>query len=167
VHSESETTYWLPARRVGRTGELTCIYGSLIRSAGPQHAVGQDTRCELDFNLITPAELLHHDLLAHESLAWAHSPRLDVYSLLELRASKEPGSKGLMRLPIDEPVHELGLGLPTMATAHLPRYRELLESVFEAVGWKAEEFRGFRVMLRYPPVPSVASVSMELLPESE
>jgi len=165
VHSEKETTYWLPARKVGRTGGLTCIYASVIRNAGSQHAVGRDRRCTLHSNLVTPVELLHSDLLVHESMTWAHAPRADVYSLLEQRASTEPGSGGLMRLPIHEQVHELGLGLPTMAAPHLPRYRDLLESVFGALGWDASQFRGFRTLIPFPPVPSRMTVSMELLPE--
>jgi hypothetical protein len=166
VHGEQETTFWLPARKVGRTGELTCIHAILIRGIGSQYAQGQDRLCELETSLITPVELLQADLLAHESMTWAHSPRADVYSLLEQRAERAPGSPGRMRLPIDEQAHELGLGLETMATSHVPGYRRMLAYVFEQLGWEPTEFRGFRYELGYPPVPSRVALTMDLWPES-
>ena len=165
VHSELETTYWLPARKVGRTGELTCIYGSLVRGIGSQHASGADRTCEMVANLVTPVELLHLDLLVHDSLAWARDPRATVTSLLERRAEAAPVGDGRMRLPIDEPVHELGLGPGTTATPHLPSYRELLAFVFARTGWDPAEFRGYRYLLEHPPVPARVSLSMDLLPE--
>ncbi len=165
VHSDVETTYWLPARTLGRTGELTCIYASVMRGIGSQYASALDTTCDLEASLATPVELLHFDLLAHESLTWAHEPRIDVYSRLEQRVAKATDRKASMRLPIDEELHELGVGLETMATPHMARYRELLDYVFAALGWQASEFRGFRTLLAYPPVPSAVTVSMDLLPE--
>lgn len=165
VRSEHETVYWLPARDLGRTGEMTCIYASVIRGLGSQYATGTDDRCELETNLVTPAEMLQSDVLAHESLSWAHSPKADVYSLLEQRSSPTATNRGRMRLPIDETSHELGLGLGTMVTQHFPRYREMLSSVFASVGWDPAQFRGFRYTLAHPPVPSRASLWMPLLPE--
>jgi hypothetical protein len=165
VRGAHETTYWLPAREVGRTGELSCIYGSVVRSIGSQYAVGDDRRCDLETNLVTPVELLHTDLLVHESMAWAQSPRADVYSLLERQASMDGNGRTRLRLPTDADLVELGLGLGTMATPHVPRYRELLAQAFAGVGWDPSAFRGFRHVLPYPPVPARAALSMDLLPE--
>ncbi len=165
IRSEMETEYELPAGQVGRSAELTCIYGSLLPSLGSQYAEGDDRVCEMGCNLVTPVELMHSDLLVHESLSWAMHPRADVYSLLEGRPVHGRSRREASRLPIETDVHELGQGLVTMATPHVPRYGELLAHVFECLGWDDSAFRGFRVTLDYPPLPAVAMLSMDLLPE--
>jgi len=162
---ESELLYELPAGPVGRTGELTCIYGSVIRSLGSQHADADETVCEVGTNLKTPVELMQSDLLVHESLGWAMNPRAALYSQLEGRPVLGRNRRMSTRLTLESDVHELGRGLDTMATPHVPRYRELLAYTFEQLGWDASEFRGFRLMLSHPPIPAVAMLSMDLAPD--
>jgi hypothetical protein len=167
VHSESLTEYELPAGPVGRTGELTAIYAAVMRSLGSQYASGEDKTCELACKVTTPTELLHVDMLVHESLTWAMEPRSDVLSLLEGRPIYGRHRGAQTRLKVESDVHELGQGLGTMATPHIPRYTELLAYVFDRLGWEESEFRGFRFTLNYPPIPSVAMVSMDLMPDGE
>ena len=165
--SETEILYELPAGPVGRTGELTCVYGSLIRSVGSQYADADETICEIGSNLKMPVELMQKDLLIHESLGWAMNPRADLYSQLEGRPVRGRSRRGSTRLTLEAGVHELGRGLDTMATPHVPRYRELLAYTFEQIGWDASAFRGFRLSLPHPPIPAVAMLSMDLAPRPE
>jgi hypothetical protein len=154
----------LPPGPVGRTGEVTCMLGTVVRSLGSQHADEHDRVCEVTSKLILPSELLQLDLIVHESLSWARNPECSVRSLLEGRPvhGKNPTA---MTLPVENDVHELGFGLATMATPHVPRYTELLACVFDRLGWNADEFLGFRFSLEFPPIPSSATLSMDLLPE--
>jgi hypothetical protein len=160
-----EVEYELPPGEVGRTGEQTCIYGVLLPSTGSQHAEGDDDVCELGCTVATPVELLHSDLLVHESLGWAMQPRADVFGLLHGGPLHDRDRRDRFRLPIETEVHELGQGLSTMATPHVPRYLDLLAHVFERLGWDQSHFRGFRHLIEYPPIPAVALMAMDLLPE--
>ena len=165
VHLGPEVEIELPPGEVGRTGEQTCIYGVLLAATGSQYAEGEDRICELGCNLSTPVELMHSDLLVHESLTWAMRPRTDVYGLLHGGPMHDHARRSRFRLPIETEVHELGRGLATMATPHVPRYLDLLSHVFDALGWDETRFRGFRHLVEYPPIPAVALMAMDLLPE--
>ena len=95
-----EIVYELPAGPVGRSGEITCVYGSMIPALGSQYADGDgdDEVCELASSLMTPVELLHTDLLVHESLNWAMNPRAEVYSMLEGRPTHHRDRQANTRL---------------------------------------------------------------------
>jgi hypothetical protein len=160
--SGNELEYELPAGPVGRMGELTCVYGALLPSAGPQYATAEDSVCELGCNILTPVELLHADLLVHESLSWAMQPRADIFSLLEKRTVWGEARRAIPLMEGDTEVHELGRGIATMSTPHIPRYNEMLEHVFTKLGWDESAFRGFRLTVAYPPIPALAMLSMDL-----
>ena len=51
-------------------------------------------------------------------------------------------------------VHELG-GPPVVATPHLPTYPKLVETVCARLDWNLSDFRGYRVVMSYPPIPAV------------
>jgi hypothetical protein len=162
IRGERETEYELPAGPVGRLGELSVIYGAAIPSIGPTLASDEDDVCELGCNMQTPVELVHSDLLVHEGLPWAMHPRAQVFSMLEGRAVYGASRRGCSLLDGETELHELGLGIGTMATPHIPRYSELLAHVFDSIGWDESVFRGFRFTLAYPPIPAVAMLSMDL-----
>lgn len=161
-HNGNELEYELPAGPVGRMGELTAMYGVTLPSVGPQFATADDKTCELGCNILTPVEMLHFDLLVHESLSWAMEPQADIFSLLEKRAVWGPDRRAIPLMEGDTEMHELGRGLATMSTPHVPRYNELLAHVFTQLGWDESAFRGFRLAVNYPPIPAIAMMSMDL-----
>ena len=162
IRGEDETEFELPAGPVGRLGELTVVYGVVLPAIGPACSTVDESVCELGCTMRTPVELVHNDLLVHESLRWAMDPRADVYSLLEGRSVYGPVRRACSLLEGDSEVHQLGQGIATLATPHIPRYTELLGHVFGCLGWDEAEFRGFRHMINYPPIPAVAMLSMDL-----
>ena len=38
----------------------------------------------------------------------------------------------------------------------MPRYRQLVETVFERLGHSATDFAGYRLRMRFPPIPTLA-----------
>jgi hypothetical protein len=69
------------------------------------------------------------------------------------------------RLPMFEPLLDLGSADPAPVTPEVPRYAELLQTMFSRTGWSASEFRGFRIKMAYPPI-STALVMRYALPEA-
>jgi hypothetical protein len=57
---------------------------------------------------------------------------------------------------------ELGGNPPALSTPDIPRYREMAEAAANALGHRINEFRGYRVRMRYPPVRTVAILRHEL-----
>ena len=48
------------------------------------------------------------------------------------------------------------------ASAHYPRYSQLMEYVFKKTGLVPEEFQGYRLSIRYPQIPTAADLQWRL-----
>lgn len=159
-----ELHYELSEGPVGRTGEVTCIWGSTMRALGSQYADEDNRYSQIGANLITPVEHLQFDLLVHRDLDWAMNPKVAIYSSLDGRLTHVGMGREGVRLPVPEPVVSLGGGLTALATARMPRYSKLIDSVFDRVGWSASDFFSFRFEMAYPPIPAHAILYSELRP---
>jgi hypothetical protein len=144
----------LPEGQLGRTGELTALFGQIHRSIGSRHATETDQYSQMITKTLTPAEHLHFDMLVHEDLPWAMHPRPAVYGNLDGREFHMGCGRRGFPLPFAESVVELGRGLAGTATPLMPWYRSMLEWAFERAGLDPSEFRGFRFEMAYPPVPA-------------
>jgi hypothetical protein len=148
--------YELVSGPVGKLAAVSCIIGLLGRGLVRRTSAENYTCGEHGARLYTPTELLIHDLFVHRDLSYAMSPELAVYIQLP-GGPNYPGcasDQGL--LPVGDPVVALGGQPPDVLTPEFPRYSKMIHYVFERAGWDMHDFSGFRVKLRYPPVPAVA-----------
>jgi hypothetical protein len=152
---------------VGRTGELTAVFGHVFRALGSKYASGTDTYSQMIARLLTPAEHLHFDMLVHDDLDWAQRPRAGVFGSLDGRGYHMGCGRDGFALPFAESVVPLGHGLTGTATPRMPWYSGLLESAFGKVGWDPARFQAFRFEMAYPPVPADAILYSELLPAAD
>ncbi|MCK4873813.1 MAG: hypothetical protein KAS72_13915 [Phycisphaerales bacterium] len=157
-----EDQYELPPGPIGNAAALTCIYGSVSRAVGPAYGDEPGEYSELGPNLITPAQHLLFDLFVHRDFEWAMQPEFVICS----RMDGGPVHMAIRRernyLPVPEGVHDLGWGITACATPILSKYTKLLNYTFNRLSWNAEDFRAFRVTMRYPPIPTVALLRSEL-----
>jgi hypothetical protein len=148
--------YQLVEGPVGKLAAVSCIIGLLGRSLVRRTSAENYTCGEHGARLYTPTELLIHDLFVHRDLSYAMSPELAVYSHMP-GGLIYPGcapDQGL--LPVGDPVISLGGQPPDVLTPEFPRYAKMIQYVFTKAGWNMNDFSGFRVKLRYPPIPAVA-----------
>lgn len=155
------TSFELTEGRVGNTGAMTCVFGAIHRNIPyyrtPTNEMGEH-RAQCD----VPAELLVLDLFLHESLAFAIPPQVGLLS--DVRGGGDPhGSR--YEIPLSEPLQDLGVGPVPPATPEVPQYRRMVQTSFERMGWKAEEFHGFRMKMLYPAYPT-AVVLRYALPDA-
>lgn len=158
------TDFELVEGPVGNTGALTCVVGAIQRQIPycrmPENEWGEHVAiCD------TPAELLIVDLFLHERLTFAIPPEAALYS--ELGAALPYPARGRERnsLPLNEPLQDLGTGPLLLATPEVPRYRQMVQSVFDRLGWEPTQFHGFRMKMPYPACPT-AFVLRYRLPET-
>lgn len=139
---------------VGNTAALSCVYGRLNRRAASffTNTPGQTGEYQLKLN--TPVEAAHLDILLHESLPLDSPPRIVVESWMQAGDSPRPLGDPIYKLDVLEEVEELPQGLPDLDSVDVPRYPDLVQQVVRATGYRLEEFRGYRVRLRYPPIPT-------------
>ncbi|MCP4246032.1 MAG: hypothetical protein GY778_03190 [bacterium] len=154
--------YELAEGPVGNTAAATCIIGIVGRRFVRRYSAENDTIGEHLARLYTPVELLIHDLFVHKDLSYAFSPELFLYSQLPSGPAFPTAGRDRGLLPVAERVIDLGGGPPDVVTPELPRYPHMIRSVFDRLKWDATDFRGFRVKMRYPPIPTLAILRYDL-----
>ncbi|MHC4943895.1 MAG: hypothetical protein ACYTG7_12835 [Planctomycetota bacterium] len=147
---------------VGNTAAATCIVGLYGRAFITRYKYGTNTLGEHIARISTPAEILIHDLFVHEDLDYAFSPSISMYSLLPSAPEYPTAGRDQGLLPVAEKVIELGQGLNGVTTTEIPGYKQMIQSVYGQLGWKAGKFHGFRFKMRYPPIPSLAVLRYDL-----
>ena len=98
-------------------------------------------------------ELLIADLFVHRDLAFELPPEALLYSCLFSGVDAPWPARDTDRMPLTEQVHDLGRPA-SAATPHVPRYPQMLEVVYDRLGREARDFRGYRLLMPYPPIPS-------------
>lgn len=147
------TNFELVEGPVGNTGAQTCVVGTIQRRL-PYFRTSANEIGEHSAVCDTPSELLVFDLFFHEEFQFAMSPEVLLYS--ELGASVPYPSRGRdrNRLPLNERLQDLGRGPLLVATPEVRRYREMVQAVFDRMGWAPTEFHGFRMKIAYPACPT-------------
>jgi hypothetical protein len=148
--------YELSEGPVGIAASLNCFTGWVDRAVVPRYRQPNDSRGELYMSLSTPVETAIFDVFFHRSMAEARNPEVALYSQLPggpvyPRCGVEAG-----RMFLHEKLIDLGDGPPDVVTADIPHYPRMIDYVFEKLGWRARDFRGFRLRVKYPSIPVLA-----------
>ncbi len=154
--------YQLVEGPVGKSAATTCIVAVHGKRFVRRLRTVGDTVGEHNARLYTPAELLLHDLLVHRDLTHALRPSALLYSQLPVVPSYPQGGRALGLLPLPEQIADLGAAPPDLVTPELPHYSRMIAAVLGAVGWSLPDFHGFRLAMRYPPMPTVAVMRYDL-----
>ena len=159
---ESMLRFELVEGEVGNTAATTGIIGLFGRNFVNRYRKANDTLGEHFARLSTPTEMMIHDLFVHKDLESALSPKIHLYSQLPGGPVYPQSGRDRGEIPVYDKVIELGKGPRDIVTPEVPRYRRMVQSVYDRLGWVADEFYGFRVKMRYPPIPSLAVLRYEL-----
>jgi hypothetical protein len=155
------TRFELVEGRVGNTGALNCVLGTIQRDIPyyrtPANEWGvHQAKCDI------PAELLLIDVFFHRDLEFAFAPEAVLYSEAAV-ALPEP-QRDRYRLPLSETLQDLGTtGLPPV-TPEVPQYPRIMSTVYERMGWSPDDFRGVRMKIAYPAYPTALVLRYKLPP---
>lgn len=138
---------------VGRTADMTATFGFLRRGVAWHGAATPGEVCEHLTMLNTPVEHLLIDLLVHRSLPTPMPPEALLASRMESDAPLAGATGCRYLLPLHEALTPIG---SVVSTPLLPRHPELVAMAVERLGRELDEFQGYRLVLRYPPIPTVA-----------
>jgi hypothetical protein len=152
----------LPEGPVGSASAVTLFTGWTYRSASLRYREGKEILREHFVSLNTPVELVIHDLYMHKDLMFARRPSVHLYSALPGGVSYPNGPRDRGLLQLSEPLQDLS-GLPVRPlTMDVPNYPRLVQHVVEHLGFSMNDFFGVRMLLRYPPIPSILMYRYEL-----
>lgn len=153
---------------VGAKGLVTCIMGERADAFASYYRDEHNNMGRHRFLVRTPADLMVFDLFVHRDLSTAMQPQFVLYSNLDLESGPAMTAAALERhrLPTMESIESLGAYPPRPATPEIPRYDEMVGYVFRQLGWREADFAGFRLKMRYPPLPTTAVFQWPLAPRS-
>lgn len=149
---------------IGRTAAADVLLGwTVIGQAGGTRQPDDEYGDHM-VHVGTPAESLILSLHVHKDLPFAMNPLYAVYNALPAERSFPMHRHDIGRLPITADVVDLGYPAD-LTTPVFMRYPQLVDRVVSVLGYPADDFRCFRVTLKYPPIPTV-HVLRYRLPES-
>ncbi len=149
---------------IGNTAAVTCVTGWLYRNSAPRFRTDDDRFGENFVSLSTPVEVAYHDVFLHRSLDFAAQPIAALYSQLPGSMAFPHGQRDRGLLPLHETLVQLGTP-PDVGMSEVSHYPRLVECGVERLGWALSDFVGFRLKIRYPPIPSAAVVRYPLPPK--
>jgi len=151
------TTVSLDPGPVGNAGQISCVFGKILRRM-PHVRTEADRLSRFMSYLNVPSEAAIVDLFVHKSIADSMPPSVTLSSLIELHEQDPERS----RLPLNDPLIELGIPAPAPLTLEVPRYAEMFDLVMTRMNWSAEDFVGYRLRMNYPPLPAALVMRYEL-----
>ncbi|MBX3357707.1 MAG: hypothetical protein KF745_04690 [Phycisphaeraceae bacterium] len=148
---------------VGNTAAATVVFGWRHEAVASKYESHPGEFGEHVVTIVTPVESLVHDLLVHRSLDFAMNPTAHFYSQLPggPRYPEHGLNAGLLPVPVE--VTDLGSSPPDTTTTELPHYREMAEAATKSLGYSLDEFQGYRMRVKYPPMPTMAILRHSLL----
>lgn len=158
------TSFELVEGPVGNTGALTCVVGAIQRSI-PYYRTPANEWGEHSARSDIPAELLLMDVFFHRDFTFASKPETALYSELGAAVLYPGRGRSRYRLPLNEPLQDLGIGPFPVAAPEVPRYSAMVQAAFARMGWDPAEFYGLRMKIAYPACPT-AVVFRYPLPEA-
>jgi hypothetical protein len=144
---------------VGETGAVTIVSGDVFRNL-PRRASPQQPRGTLSPQVLTPCEVMIHDLLVHDGVSTGPPFTLSAYG--DIRGEGFDELRERNRLTHRLSMEPLGRGMEVLMAPEVPRYGELVEHVHRALGWEARNFTAYRLRIQYPVTPSMVLVEFEL-----
>ncbi|MFO0831884.1 MAG: hypothetical protein U0637_08565 [Phycisphaerales bacterium] len=157
---EGIADYVLPSGPIGNLGAFDCYFGHILREL-PYFKRAGDERAAFASAITLPTEMLVLDIIVHKSL---QTPLVEAVTFGYPNGSPENPHSQQHRctLPLVEPILELAGNPPAVAHVAIPRYHEVVNAVYERMGWKPSDFRGMRVTMKHPPMSSLVEVRWAL-----
>ncbi|MBL0869575.1 MAG: hypothetical protein IBJ18_03245 [Phycisphaerales bacterium] len=155
--------YMLAPGAVGYSASTDVVYGWVNVAAVPPYASVPGETGDHCLYLNTPCEEVVFDLFVHESLTFAHTPSVRVFSMFPGMPQYPDPLAANLTLPVPTDLLELGQSIPEPPSKHLTKYDEMLSLCVARMGRGLNEFIAFRYRLAFPPVPSMVCLSHPLL----
>jgi len=143
----------LPGGPVGSQGACDCVFGYAAKGLS-RYRNEEDRFASVAASILLPTEVLICDLLLHNSVELEGKPELLIYGFPHGGIDSPAAQSVQNQLPHNFDVTELVGSPPAVGTAHIPRYSRIVNRVYEHMGWKPDEFRGYRVQIPYPVMSS-------------
>jgi hypothetical protein len=155
----------LPPAPVGDTGLATCLTGEVFRRL-PKYRSADLPRATIAPVVLTPCKVFLHDILVHPGAGELGPLRTTVFGDVRGDGFKELDERNVLSVRASMRRIDTGAGAAA-PTPWYSRYAELVDHVHALLGWKAAGYATYRLLLRYPVMPSQISTEFDLPEQPE
>lgn len=148
----------LAAGPIGEAASMDIVTGERVTDI-PFDAVEQDAVTK---HVRTPSEAVCFDILLPARFASMGEPRLALYTLINGDFPFQEDSRQRDLIPIQEQLRNCGVAACAPPPAEVHRYTEMLRWLEERIGINLEQFVLYRLVMKYPPIPSCLVVHYAL-----
>lgn len=163
ARTEKYHDYFLPKGTVGNTGAFDCFFGDIVRGL-PRFATPGDEYGDFSSTITMPVETMIFDVIVHRDIKMVAAPSVLIYGRSDGGADDVVSRTPESLLPIDLRCVELAGRAPAVSISAVPKYGELVQSVYASLGHKPSDFRGYRVSVKHPPMNSSVVMRWPLEP---
>ncbi len=159
------TRYDLAAGPFGNQGTLSFVFADRLKHAHETYRTtdrGDDRFMASMNDLATPSELVMHDIFLHKDLEIDAVPEVMLLDRLSLSRGYRSDELDAARLPLSTRILNVSAGPVSSSLSQYPEYSRVLEYVLERIDVEADDLRGYRFTMTYPPVPSAVVVRLAL-----
>ena len=148
---------FLSDAELGNSGIKTVYLADITRGMGWRSEPRDRSHHIRTATVLKPTEVVVLDTLIHRGMfGTLPAPVARVHGSLARLGERNPYAyREDETLPIEPENRRLGAGAGVLTTPHVPRYREMVESVLAGVGWDPAAFDAYRCIVEYPPLGSM------------
>lgn len=141
------------------SGASTIVQAWVFKGMGWLHAKYAGETGQFAVGVAAPSEYIVYDIFAHRSCTFVRRANASIHGYV--MAPTQPFQPG-DRLPIEPTRVDLGQFPPTVSSSMIPNYGEMVDFMFEKLGWNPVDFLGLRFQTEYPPFPSGMLIEAQL-----
>ncbi len=146
---------------VGNTAAMTTVLAWTYRGLVPRYLSDVDKVGQHFVTLSTPAEAVVHEVWVHRDVAVHLPPRSGLFNLLPAGPLFKGGYAAGGELPLPCEVEPVGR-LSEAAMTDLPQHARIVQRVMDRLQQPADAFTGYRLRLKYPPIPTMLMLAYDL-----
>ena len=147
---------------VGNTAAFDCILAGIVRGGLPRFKGEKNDYHQFFATPATPVNVFMMDVYLHKDTGCNLNPELGIFSNLPGAPHFPAQGFSAGRLHLGERLESLGSAPPIFTTSEIPQYTKMNKTLLKRVGWNAGDFSGHRVVIRFPPIPSMVVFRYEL-----
>lgn len=143
--------YNLAGDAFGPSSASDLVFAEVNRQEMRRNAIDEGRAAYAFAEIGTPVKKLIFTVIVHQDVYTGIEPSLHIFdTALEGLANPNDASRAPTKWDVLERLDSLGAGAARFGTAEVPRYREMLDEVFDRLAWNREHFRGYRCKVEFP-----------------
>lgn len=143
---------------IGNTGVADVCFGYFSLSDVPRYRDEENEDGQVHVFLGSPTETLVFDLFLHKDIDIPEGPSAELF----LDFHRVGDAHYYDKMPLESAPRQLLGTKPSVATPLIQDYGRMTDLVWNRLGWNAQDFRAWRMEVKFPPIPGTLTMKFPL-----